>query len=878
MSYSRCRPARAALALGAALALLALPARARAYYTLAPAPALDYEVPPTLATALDNTGVGDLAVDFGPWGFSFPYYGETFTSITISVNGFVVLGRGPAQSRTARTLTVSQFDAPPGENVVLDHVIAPWLDDWTTVPGPAAGAAVPHVRFGFGRQSFLVAWDGVRRAGDGTFGTYQFELKLFSTGRFEFHYKRVAGDGGASCRTAFDCGQQGSSGYRHAASTVGETVHFRAPALRARAVARERPGKDVVYIRVVDTEGRPRPGVEMRLDWLVSGIPGSGPCVRVGDQSGLFPNAIHVSDPAHCATVQNAQVFSEGAGWARVVLPAGPPAPDLATLSVRLQARFDGMQFGGPFSVEQIVARAEHLGAYVYATQVVTPKATAVLSSDHAYSARACATVLDCPIGDDAGAARVAMGSDLEAPGHAYSASDQVALPDRGLAYGQCVAGRCAFRSRLEVWQGGESLGDRIVLVVPGIDALNEDGPARYFKLLNATPQAFEDGEQRLLSRLLAAGYDVMIGDWGDGRRTMEQLDVEVADWIRTASTLSTRPDRRIQVVGISQGGLNVRSALVRFPDVQSHVQSWFALDSPLRGANLGDASQGIQTLLHCASRGSADWYRANSPSAAQILADRADPDDCSCDGWAEDFSCARDNAPADAFFQSLQRAGRPPASIPSYAVANGAGLELRSNTTDARAELFHFHYEPGSDGSWSVGSRDCLPGSLYLTPADLHEPPTSIGFGAIAEGALESTGLAAVATQIGQAGIGPLATSFLDGMFKRLANLFSIELEVTYRATPAFIPVHSALDARGDFANCKSANGGYVVDRLVSDGQRWTETATNYQNWPHCTVNGFLSCKVEGWLRQQGEGRVPQGCNSLLSAPATMPNVRCAE
>jgi hypothetical protein len=130
------------------------------------------------------------------------------------------------------------------------------------------------------------------------------------------------------------------------------------------------------------------------------------------------------------------------------------------------------------------------------------------------------------------------------------------------------------------VWQGGASSLDKPLLVVEGIDASNENGPAAYYAL-GARPTA------QLFPRGQAEGADIVILDFGDGGRTLQANAAVARQAIILLRSYASDPNRSLDVAGISMGGVVARYALAEMEEdgVSHRVGTFVSIDAPHRGA-----------------------------------------------------------------------------------------------------------------------------------------------------------------------------------------------------------------------------------------------------------------------------------------------------
>lgn len=198
----------------AALCVMAAPARAWYQYGTA---SYSYAYAPTFQAAVSDC---DDCITTVTLPFAFPYYGRSFTTVTISSNGVMRLG---SYSDGASMFSNPQlgYDGNGSYNYPL---IAPLWDDWDTLKGGSIYAG----RSGTSGP-FVVEWYGVQHHTQTTGAGYTFEAKLFPDGGIEFHYMSV--DNGQS----FDRGATATVATRRAAPRWASATATTRPRCGARA-------------------------------------------------------------------------------------------------------------------------------------------------------------------------------------------------------------------------------------------------------------------------------------------------------------------------------------------------------------------------------------------------------------------------------------------------------------------------------------------------------------------------------------------------------------------------------------------------------------------------------------------------------------------
>ena len=126
----------------------------------------------TLLSALSGADDASSQVNFTS--FTFPFYGNLYTSVYVGSNGYLTFGSG------SRDLSNSALPSPSAPV----NMIAPFWDD-LIISSPGA------IYYKEESDRFIVQFQDVSHYGGG--GTYTFQVVMFSDGRIEFHYKSVSG-------------------------------------------------------------------------------------------------------------------------------------------------------------------------------------------------------------------------------------------------------------------------------------------------------------------------------------------------------------------------------------------------------------------------------------------------------------------------------------------------------------------------------------------------------------------------------------------------------------------------------------------------------------------------------------------------------------
>jgi hypothetical protein len=103
----------------------------------------------------------------------------------------------------------------------------------------------------------------------------------------------------------------------------------------------------------------------------------------------------------------------------------------------------------------------------------------------------------------------------------------------------------------IDYWQGGAL--DKAILIIPGFDPLDTDTTSRFLALM-----------YRIAPSLISEGYDIAIGNYAYPWKSLDDLTLQVQAWVTDAwaRNWTLNPDTRIQVAGVSQGGVLLRKAL----------------------------------------------------------------------------------------------------------------------------------------------------------------------------------------------------------------------------------------------------------------------------------------------------------------------------
>ncbi len=165
-------------------------------------------------------------------GFSFPFYGQSYSSVYVGSNGYVTLGAG---NDSYFNLALPSLSAPRS-------LIAAFWDDLS----PQLGG---DIYFQERSGQLIVQFDKMSRWGDGVF---TFQIILFADGTIEFRYLVVGGES-----TLYTVGLQDSSGMQ------GVQVSNDAPYVQNNLAVRFTPGTE--FVRVTPLQGTVSPNSETEL-------------------------------------------------------------------------------------------------------------------------------------------------------------------------------------------------------------------------------------------------------------------------------------------------------------------------------------------------------------------------------------------------------------------------------------------------------------------------------------------------------------------------------------------------------------------------------------------------------------------------------------
>lgn len=154
-------------------------------------------------------------------GFTFPYYGQTYSSVRVSPDGYI--------SFDPSTVSVTDNTRLPSSTNLRVHIAAFWDALHTRSSGQVHAL---HAADG----SYIFQWSHVsKHVGSSDTNEYDlnFQIVLFPTGSFEFRYGTMdpPPTGSGSCYPTSDCagdanGASATIGYQDPTGTYGNLVHF----------------------------------------------------------------------------------------------------------------------------------------------------------------------------------------------------------------------------------------------------------------------------------------------------------------------------------------------------------------------------------------------------------------------------------------------------------------------------------------------------------------------------------------------------------------------------------------------------------------------------------------------------------------------------
>jgi hypothetical protein len=284
---------------------------------------------------------------------------------------------------------------------------------------------------------------------------------------------------------------------------------------------------------------------------------------------------------------------------------------------------------------------------------------------------------------------------------------------DRGLTWAQSLAQAPPNTGGKLHWWDSYAPHMFPILVVPGLDPLNEDTPADVLAMLGDLAVALHND-----------GYEIAIGKPDTGNKSMADMWLNTNEWVDLAKARS--PDRRIQLVGISMGGFLVRDYLfMKGAASNSLVRAVHYIDAPLTGANMGSPEKGVQGMVACYKNTTNDYRTLWSIPARQLVTDHTTQCSCPTDKKrASELFCTGNRVDHDGMYDASGWYTPPTsANVARFAYSFGdATGTLTYRAPPAGKGLYEWWHESGFcsgfvSAMWAGTNRDCAPGSDYLKP-----------------------------------------------------------------------------------------------------------------------------------------------------------------
>lgn len=143
----------------------------------------------TVSFSSDDQNLGPYAI-----GFTFPFYGQNFTTYRISANGWISFTATDNAQSSYENTELPNSSAP-------ENLIAPWWDDLS----PQRSGSVVK-RYTSGTDSLIISYENVQSYSGG--GVYNFQMILLANGDILFQYE----DMGTNRLTSATIGVQNSTG------------------------------------------------------------------------------------------------------------------------------------------------------------------------------------------------------------------------------------------------------------------------------------------------------------------------------------------------------------------------------------------------------------------------------------------------------------------------------------------------------------------------------------------------------------------------------------------------------------------------------------------------------------------------------------------
>jgi len=358
-------------------------------------------------------------------------------------------------------------------------------------------------------------------------------------------------------------------------------------------------------------------------------------------------------------------------------------------------------------------------------------------------------------------------------------------------------------QSKLDYYSSGGPI-DKPIVILTGFDPLNEDSTAAYLVLMGG-----------LARPLIAEGFEFAIGKHAHGGHSdgMWAFSDEAGIWIDDAYTRNTNNvTQKVQAAGVSQGGVVLRGTLAsNYRGAASKVRAWYSIDAPLKGANLGRGSQGVQNLVYCNKGPGAgnsnhpDWVKIDSAAARQM--DYLSLTGCSCDDEPENSTCTYSSSWHDTYYNG--NSSWPSSSIPRYALVFGDSATRVNQSLVMNLYDFYYHGSCSDDGDWAGGQRDYMAGSRYITS---------------------------------------------DMVNTEIDHWWCGRSGVHLQWQPAFINVDSALGVTTGGSTPSAQTAGPPAAYTLN-ASSWTEWAGNNYNEHHTVMTAPLITRMLAWARANGTG-----------------------
>lgn len=148
----------------------------------------------------DLTGGTNLGLSYGtnslisPTGFSFHYFGTTYTSVRVYASGYIVMGSAFG--------TVSK---PVNHTTGVGTFVSPLWGDYNPAVALGMAASMGQVNYRYSNSVLTVEWKNIPSSANTSFGVRMQALLDTSTGQIEFRYASPQGGSGYTNNTANAC-------------------------------------------------------------------------------------------------------------------------------------------------------------------------------------------------------------------------------------------------------------------------------------------------------------------------------------------------------------------------------------------------------------------------------------------------------------------------------------------------------------------------------------------------------------------------------------------------------------------------------------------------------------------------------------------------